>query len=73
METLHLPRHSLADDTLAGRKFAVRIALEALKFSALGDLASVDMTLHRDTETIEIRLGSRWNFRCRLSHYLIGH
>ena len=73
MEMLHLPRHRLPDDALAGRKPTARIALEAMKLPALGDFAGVDATLHCGMEAVEIHPGSRWNFPCRLPYDLTGY
>jgi hypothetical protein len=73
IETFHLPHYRLADDALARRKFAVRIALEPMKFLSLRDFFGVDAPMHGGAKAFEIRRGSRWNIRRRLPNRLIGN
>jgi hypothetical protein len=73
MEIAHLAGHRLPNDAFAGSQPAGCIALETLKLPSLGDFGSVDVTLHRGAETVEIRPGSRWNFRGRFPHRLTGY
>ena len=51
---------------------AAGVALETMEPPSLGDFVGLDATLHGGAEAVEVRPGSRWNFRCRLPHHLTG-